>query len=186
MGNAAHSFLVDQDLLKAVRRVLRRRGIRLQDVDDAVAVVQVKVLEAATRGPIPTELGPLLAFCKRIARDYAIDLHRKNKARAKRNVGLCEDPDDCVDETDGPATRETLDRRRLVGVLYDQVVLGELPGHAMAILHAEAAGIPHKTTASELGLTDRAVEHRLAVIRQRYRARVADLRTDEDPAASKR
>ena len=55
-----------------------------------------------------------------------------------------------------------------------------MPEHAVAILEAEAEGVPHKVSGDELGLTARAVEGRLAVMRRRFRERLAELGIEAD------
>ena len=55
-----------------------------------------------------------------------------------------------------------------------------MPEHAVAILEAEAEGVPHKVSGDELGLTAPAVEGRLAVMRRRFRERLAELGIEAD------
>ena len=173
MTSPTRPLLAHPDLVESIEGTLLNRGIPPQDVPDAVADVQLRALEASLRGKAPSELGPLRAFCNRIARDYAIDQTRRLKVQSRHHLGLCEDPDAHADEERG--VQEIVERERLVRILQDQIVGGEMPEHAMHILHAEAAGVPHKTTGSELGLTHRAVECRLAEIRRRFRERLSTL-----------
>jgi len=137
-------LLAHPDLVTSIEGTLLNRGVSPQDLPDAEAEVQLRALEAALRGKAPSELEPLRAFCHRIARDYAIDQTRRLKVQAKHHAGLCEDPDSHSD--DGSTAAELLERELLVRILEDQIVGGEMPEHAMAILQADAAGVPHKTT----------------------------------------
>jgi DNA-directed RNA polymerase specialized sigma24 family protein len=162
-------------VVRSIRSTLLKRGTSRHELRDAVAEVQRRALEATLRGKAPTELPRMRALCNRIARDYAIDETRKLQVREKYDVGLCEDPDAYVDDQDGMDRRDPVDRKRLVGILREQVRNGEMPEHAMAILEAEAEGVTHKVSGQELGLTARAVEGRLAVMRRRFRERLAEL-----------
>jgi DNA-directed RNA polymerase specialized sigma24 family protein len=167
-------------VVRSIRSTLLKRGTPRHELRDAVAEVQRRALEAALRGKAPTELPRMRALCNRIARDYAIDETRKQQVREKYDVGLCEDPDAHVNDQDGMDRRDPVDRRRLLGILHEQVLGGEMPEHAMAILEAEAEGVPHRVSARDLGLTERAVEGRLGVMRRRFRERLAELGIEGD------
>jgi DNA-directed RNA polymerase specialized sigma24 family protein len=165
-------LLVDPAIVEPIEGTLLRRGIRAQELPDAVAEVQRRVLEAARRGQAPTTIPALRALCTRIARDYAVDETRKQQVRGKYDVGLCEDADAYVDERgDG---HDPTDQRRLLGILYEQIANGEMPEHAMAILMGEADGVARRVVGEELGLSERAVEGRLGVMRRRFRERLAE------------
>jgi DNA-directed RNA polymerase specialized sigma24 family protein len=166
-------LLVDSAIVESIEGTLLRRGIPGQDLEDAVAEVQRRAVHAAVRGRAPTTIPTLRALCLRIARDYAIDETRKQQVRAKYDVGLCEDPDAYAnDQDDG---RDPVDRRRLLGILREQIANGEMPEHAEAILVAAAEGVPRRVLADELGLTERAVEGRLLAMRRRFRVKLGEL-----------
>jgi DNA-directed RNA polymerase specialized sigma24 family protein len=166
-------LLVDPVIVESIEGTLIRRGIPGEELEDAVAEVQRRAIEAAARGQAPTEIPTLRALCNRIARDYAIDETRRQQVRAKYDVGLCEDPDAYMDERDDG--RDPVDQRRLLGILREQIANGEMPEHAEAILMAEAEGVARRVVAEELGLSERTVEGRLLMMRGRFRARVEAL-----------
>jgi DNA-directed RNA polymerase specialized sigma24 family protein len=181
MSTLIRPLLAQSAIVESIEGTLIRRGIPGEALEDAVAEVQRRAIEAARRGHAPTEIPELRALCNRIARDYAIDETRRQQVRDKYDVGLCEDPDAYMDERgDG---RDLVDQRRLLGILRAQIANGEMPEHAEGILVGEAEGVARRVVAAELGITERAVEGRLLAMRRRFRARLVQLAMLEDADA---
>jgi len=185
--NAARAALPDTTFLAAhtafvryARVVLRSHGIRARDMPDAIADLQLDAIEAARRNRMPGSLAQWKALARTIATRRAINRRIQAKARAKYDAGLCEDPDAYHSPTLHWEHRDPVDTKRYLTILADLFRSGQMPEHGVEILRDEADGVAHDECAAELGLTRSVVKNRLYRMRQRFRARLDELRIRPD------
>ena len=161
--------LLDSGFQRQLRRVLLRRRIAAEWLDDAVGEVIVRTLEAvADPAPPPGDDGEWHALATTIAVNFAKDERKKARRRWKLgNVGPCEDADvfePLVDDT----WRHWLDAKKLALMLADLFARGEMPQHGWEILEAVVCDVDAKTIANELELTEAAVRGRLKRMRAKF------------------
>jgi DNA-directed RNA polymerase specialized sigma24 family protein len=163
------------DVVRYIRATLRRSGVALQDMDDAIADVQADSIEAARTGRMPCDAAQWKALVATIGARRAIDRLRETETHGKYDAGLCDDPDACG----GPALhgehRDPVDTKRYLAVLQELFDSGQMPEHGAEILQGEADGVPHEQIAAELGLRWTVVRDRLFRMRARFRLRLAAL-----------
>jgi DNA-directed RNA polymerase specialized sigma24 family protein len=170
MTKLPRPFVAHPDVVASMMTTLLRRGIPANELQDAVAEVQLRALEARTLATATVDVRGWRRVCAKIAAEYAIDESRKRASRATYHAGLSGEADGTAADQESP--HEVAERQPLLGALQELVLTGELPDHALAILHAEAADAPPRVVARELGLTGRAVARKLQTIRRVLREHV--------------
>jgi DNA-directed RNA polymerase specialized sigma24 family protein len=173
MPRSTQTMLVHADLVRSITATLRRRGIPRQDLEDAVADVQVRTLEFLRTHAAPAGILEWKKLCNKIAALLAIDALRKKKRHAKYDVDLCEDPDAYAADAHAEKFWDPVDEARLMDVLAAQMNAAKIPAVAFVILDAEAAGTTHAEVAEELGISASAVGKRLRAMRTAFRRHVA-------------
>jgi len=171
----AHTFLTDHKLVRALRCTLAARGIRSQDLDDAVADIQLRMLERLEHNPAPQDLVECTKLCNAIAVAYAADAHRRSRRRARFDIPIAGDADAddySAEEAGETDLRDPVDLRRLADALQVHIAETNTPDLALAILDGVANGMNHAELSRELGLTEIAVRRRLAALRREFRARL--------------
>lgn len=170
MNRRGHPLL-DSGFQRQLRKVLLRRRIPAEWLDDAVGEVVVRTLEAvASPAPAPPldDDGQWHALATTVAVNFAANERKKARSRQKLGyVGTCEDADvfePLVDDT----WRHWLDAKKLAHMLADLFARGEMPQHGWHILEAVACDEDAKTIAQELGLTEAAVRGRLKRMRKKF------------------
>jgi DNA-directed RNA polymerase specialized sigma24 family protein len=173
MHDCGHPLL-EPGLQRHLRRVLARRRIPPEWLDDEVDEVVVRTLEALPPGAPPADADEWQALATTVAVNYAADERKKARRRERLgNAGLCEDADGfepLLDDT----WRHWLDAKRLALVLADLFARGEMPGHGWAILEAVVCDEATKAIAEELELSNEAVRGRLKRMRKRFCERVEE------------
>jgi len=165
--------IVDPKLVRTLRATLAARGIRNQDLDDAVADIQVRVLERLRVYPPPQDFAGWTKLCNAIAVAYAADAHRASRRHGRFHLPLVGDADDYAhEEADETAHGDPVDRARLAELLQTHVAESHNPDLAFAILEGVANGATHAELSKELGVSEDAIGHRLAGLRKGFRARL--------------
>jgi DNA-directed RNA polymerase specialized sigma24 family protein len=163
------------DVVRYIRATLRRSGVALQDMDDAIAEVQADAIESARTARMPCDAAQWKALVATIGVRRAIDRLRETEVRGKYDAGLCDD----ADAHAGPALhvehRDPVDTKRYLAILKELFDSGQMPEHGAEILQGEADGVSHEELAAELGLSKTVVRNRLFRMRARFRARLAAL-----------
>jgi DNA-directed RNA polymerase specialized sigma24 family protein len=163
------------DVVRYIRATLRRHGVARQDLDDAIADVQLDAIEAARGGRMPCDPAQCKALVATISARRAIDRHRETEARARYDAGLCDDPDAWAGPVRHGTQRDPVDTKRYLDVLQELFDSGQMPEHGPEILQGEADGLAHEEIAAEIGVTTTVVRARLFRMRARFRARLATL-----------
>jgi DNA-directed RNA polymerase specialized sigma24 family protein len=144
-------------------------------VQDGVQGAYVKVLTALRNGAsVPVDVGAMRALCVTVAENHVIDQRRKAATRRKYIVGRC-DPEEYTPLEYGAKMRDPVDAGRQLEVLAQLFREGRMPEDGVDILEGVASRCTYQEIADDLGITDRAVEWRLGVMRRAFRARMAKL-----------
>lgn len=179
---------LDSAFQRQLRRVLLRRRIPFEWIDDAVGEVIVRTLEGvADRAQPPGDDGQWHALATTIAVNFAKDERKKARRRSKLGyVGTCEDAD-VFEPLVHDAWRHWLDAKKLALMLADLFACGRMPEHGWHILEAVVCDEDAKTIAQELELTESAVRGRLKRMRKKFCELVEEqglshlrLRTEDD------
>lgn len=161
------------DVVRYLRAILRRFGVALQNMEDAIADVQTDSIEAARVGCMPAGPAEWKAFAGAIAVNWAIDRLRETEVRSKYDAGLCDDADVYARPTLYWEHRDPVDTRRYLAVLKALFDSEQMPEHGAEILWGEADKVPHKEIAAEIGVSKSVVRNRLFRMRARFQARLA-------------
>jgi hypothetical protein len=167
--------LTHPELVDTIRGTLVHNGRRGAQLDDDVAEVQTRALEAARKRRMPAHLGEWKALSATIAVRYVADLREHAMQWAKYDVGLCEDPDEHVMVIEHDRGRDPVDTKRYIAVLKAQFEAGDMPEQGEEILVGVADGLSETEIAEETGLSERQVEYRLGKMRALFAARLAEL-----------
>lgn len=161
--------LLDSAFQRQLRRVLLRRRIPFEWIDDAVAEVIVRTFEGiADPTAPPADDGEWHALATKIAVNFAKDERKKARRRQKLGyVGTCEDAD-VFEPLVHDTWRHWLDAKKLALMLADLFVRGRMPQHGWHILEAVVCDEGAKTIAQELKLTEAAVRGRLKRMRSKF------------------
>ncbi len=158
------------DVVAAIQKVLRKRGVRPDDLDDGVSTVQTAVL-GAKKLKHPTTVPGWTIVCRAFAKRIGTSHLRKVTRRAKDDVGLIEDADE-----HGLPVRygalDPIDMRRVFEELCLLEADGELPSDCVAILDATQADVPDAELAAELGVTVQSVRYQRMTLRRSLFARM--------------
>ena len=123
---------------------------------------------------MPDDVGAMRALCVTVAKNKVIDEGKKAAKRKKDFVGRC-DPDEYTPLEYGAEMRDPVDAGRQLEVLAQLFRDGQMPEHGVDILEGVASRCTHQEIGDDLGITDRAVEWRLGVMRRTFRSRMARL-----------
>jgi len=167
----AHTILAHPHLVRAVRNTLAAGGIPDQDLDDAVADVQLRALERMQLEPSPRELAGWNTLCETLAVVYAADARRERELRGRFEVPLVGDVDDYADG-EAEEAEHRVDHRRLAELLHTHLAEMSLPDVAFGILDGVANGMKRVDLSKEVGLSAVAVQGQLATLRRGFRARL--------------
>ena len=168
-------LLLHDSVVRPVVGTLKRYGVEPQDMSDAIAEVQMLALEAARRGKMPADAGEWRALCTTIAARWAIEGLRDQEVRDRYEDGLCEEADAYMKPTLEWEGRDPVDTKRYLAVLKGLFDSGQMPEGGAEILWGEAEDVPLQEIGDELGITERAVRGRLARMRAKFAARLAEL-----------
>jgi DNA-directed RNA polymerase specialized sigma24 family protein len=169
------ALVAHRDVVRYVRGTLKRYGVEPQDMDDAIAEVQTKAIEAARRKRMPAGLGEWKALCVTIASQWGIDRLREADVRDKYDAGLSEEADRAMSPTLHWEQRDPVDTKRYLLLLKEMFDSGQMPEYGEEILQDAADEVEQAETAAELGISTRVVSKRLCQMRARFRARLAAL-----------
>jgi DNA-directed RNA polymerase specialized sigma24 family protein len=169
-------MLADREVVHYVIGTLRRYHVERQDLADAIGEVQVATLEAARRGRMPASREEWKALATTIAARQQMDRLRDEEVSGKYDEGLVvEDADAYEKPTLHWEQRDPVDTKRYLEVLKGLFDSGQMPEDGAEILWGEAEGVPLEEIGEELGITERAVRGRLARMRAKFAAKLAEL-----------
>jgi RNA polymerase sigma factor (sigma-70 family) len=168
-------WLPHPDVARGICFVLFAKGYDKQDLEDGLQDVYLKALQVFRRIKPPADLAGMRAFCRKLARDMAIDRLRRADRRKRDFVGLCEDPDEFTPLEYGAEQRDPVDGRRQLAVLAELFRDDCMPEHGVEILEGVACGCTHPQIGEDLGITADTVEGRMRMMRDRFRSRMAKL-----------
>jgi DNA-directed RNA polymerase specialized sigma24 family protein len=158
-------------IVAAIRTTLKKRGVKLQDLEDRIADVQVRVLDRLQMGAEPNDVREMERLCRVVAKRMVANEREKEKGRSVYHVGLVGEPDDYA-PLETARQRDPVDQRRLLDILHATLAAAAAPERAFAILDGVAAGETYAEIGTELGLTERAVRYHLEALREDFRLRV--------------
>lgn len=122
-----HAFIADFIVIDSLRGYLCKNGVRAQELDDTVAEVQVRAVEALQDRKPPKDVADWQKFLITIARNLLIDGQRETKVAEKYDAGLCDKPDEHVPFLPSGERRDPVDARRQLAVLLHLFEAGEMP-----------------------------------------------------------
>ncbi len=168
---------------RVICAVLYVNGLREQEIPDGMQDVFLRALTAFKGGArVPADLREMKAFCAAIAKRYVMATHRMNARRRQLgHAGICErDADEYTaleygapERHDPVDTARHLDRQlETLATLFKE---GQMPERGLDILEGIAGNRSRKQIASELGISDRAVEGRMGTMLENLRRRVGKL-----------
>ena len=169
------AFIVDPTVTDSLRGYLCKNGVRAQELDDTVAEVQVRAVEALQDRRPPKDVTGWQKFLITIARNMLIDGQRETKVTEKYDVGLSDKPDDHAPFAPSGEQRDPVDARRQLAVLLHLFEAGEMPELGREILEGVADGVKMPKLARELGLPVTEVRARLKRMRRIFFKRLAAL-----------
>jgi DNA-directed RNA polymerase specialized sigma24 family protein len=163
------------DVVRSIGATLRRKGVASQDLEEAIADVQVASIEVARSAGMPASLAQWKALATTIAVRRSLNRVRNARRRRKYDAGLCEEPDAYLSPTLHWEHRDPVDTKRFLVILKELFDTGQMPEDGQEILQAEADEVPREEIAAELGLTKTIVRKRLFRVRAKFRARLTAL-----------
>jgi DNA-directed RNA polymerase specialized sigma24 family protein len=169
------ALVAHPEVVQCIRAELRRRRVARQDIDDAIADVQVECIEAARTREAVYSLAQCKALATTVAVHWAVDRVREAEVRSKYDTGFCEDADAHLRPTLRWEHRDPIDTKRYLAVLKDLFESGQMPEHGEEILQGVADEVPHEVIAAAIGVSTTVVRNRLARMRSKFRARLAAL-----------
>jgi DNA-directed RNA polymerase specialized sigma24 family protein len=157
--------------------VLYANGLPEQDVQDGMQDVFVRVLTAIKGGARPpADLREMKAFSAAIAKRYVMASRRVNARREQLgHAGICEgDADEYTAlEYGAPERHDPVDIERhldrqleVLGALFKE---GQMPERGIEILEGVASNRTLKQIASELGISESAIEGRMGTMLAKFR-----------------
>lgn len=170
-----NTFVIDPAVTTPVRKYLCFHGVPQHEMDDTVAEIQVRALEAVDGGASPKNVGEWQKLVIRIARNYLIDQARREKVADKYDDGLTDEADEHVPIEPSGEPRDPVDARRQLAVLLEMFDRGEMPELGREILEAVADRVKIPQIGRELGLPAKEVRKRLRTMRGRYFKRLGAL-----------
>jgi len=152
-------------VIAAINRVLRKYGVRDQDLEDDRQEVFRMALSA--KGERPTTLEGTKAFCIVLAHRLGVSRLRRNKLRAAAGyVGPTDLEDDAIAVFD--ARWDILDRKKLLEQLTKSV-----PGHVVEAFEDMAAGTAQTEIAERRGVSHKKVRTDIEKGRAKFRYAIA-------------
>jgi RNA polymerase sigma factor (sigma-70 family) len=172
-----HQLLVHPEVARSTCAALMAKGIRKQDVQDALQEVYMRALRFFRVKPdaAPTELGNMQAFCARVARNHAVDQYRKAKTRKTDLEAHCDREEFGMVERQSVPRRDPIDAQRQLEVLADLFREGRMPEGGIEILERIASKCTLDEIGQDLGITLWAVRGRVDTMRKTFRQRMAKL-----------
>ncbi|HEY1692694.1 MAG TPA: hypothetical protein VGG39_11065 [Polyangiaceae bacterium] len=167
-------LVASRDVVGSITGTLVRHG-RRRFLEDDVAEVQTRALEAARRGPMPRDLGEWKALAATIAERYALDEKDKARVRREKEQDVRDNPGAYGTVPREPSRWDPVDAKRYLAVLVELFEAGTVPEQAEEILIGVADGITFEEIAEETGLTHGQVKGRLEKMRALFRGRITDL-----------
>jgi DNA-directed RNA polymerase specialized sigma24 family protein len=158
------AWLVLPVVTSAIESALRKRGLRGADLEDHRQAVLVRAYVAAP----PASCDECVALVRKIAREMAIDTHRKARRRSSVDVGLCEDPDERV-PADAADAADAIDARRQLAFLQAEIASGNITDRQAAILTKAVDEIPQAEIAAQMQLAHSTVRNELSAARRMAR-----------------
>ncbi len=168
------ALAADPSIAKVVKGTLRKYGRTEAQLEEDVAEVVTRAIEAARRGPMPKSLGAWKALATTIAPRYAIRARRAAGTRRRRGGELCGEPD-LYGPLEFETPRDPVDAKRFLAVLKELFDAGKMPDKGAEILWGVAEGVTQREIAEETGLTDDQVDTRLRRMRRKFRLRIEEL-----------
>ncbi len=148
-------FFKDVNVAKALRGILRRRGVADHDLEDCVQDVYEAVVVWSRKVGLESaeELGKAAGvIAKRIGTSY----WRAVAADGRRNVGLIGDPD-AKGGLENPSALELVDVKKVLAEINRMLAEGNLSEKGAAVFRALAMGDTLAEHAEETGQSDAAV-----------------------------
>ncbi len=176
------ALLVHREVDRYICGTLARMGWLQQDLCDGLQEVRCRAVQAFSKeGAIPpATVDDMKAYCARIARNYVIDLWRKQEdAEEHGDAGLCEDPDEFFPLPGTYEERDPVDAKRQLAVAKSLFERGLMPSRGQCILEGVAFEIPYRKLARELQLSVWTVKSRLKAMRAVYKAEIEELGMSE-------
>jgi DNA-directed RNA polymerase specialized sigma24 family protein len=164
-GLAFEQLLHQPPVIAAINRVLRKYGVREQDLEDGRQEVFSMALSA--KGPRPTTLEGTKAFCIVLAHRHGVSLLRRAKQRAEAGyVGPTHLEDEAIAMDD--ARWDVLDRKKLIAQLEKSV-----PGHVVEAFEDMAEGTSQTEIAERRGGSHKKVRTDIEKGRAKFRYAIA-------------
>jgi DNA-directed RNA polymerase specialized sigma24 family protein len=167
-------LMVDPANTRVIQRTLLFHGMSKKQLQDATQDVRVKLLQAFARGVAPADLGEMMAFSTKVARDHAIDVLRQTESDARDLAEPCAaseyHPLRPVYEQ-----RDAVDAGRQLEALAQLFRDGKMPEHGVDILEGFASGRSYAEIGESLGITADIAEWRMRTMRKRYRKHMVKL-----------
>jgi DNA-directed RNA polymerase specialized sigma24 family protein len=167
-------LMVEPENTRVIRRTLLQHGTSKRELDDTTHDVYVKLLEAFARGIAPADLGEMMAFSTKVAKDHAIDVLRKKESDARDLAEPCAageyyPPRRVIEQ------RDAVEADRQLEALAQLFRDGKMPEHGVDILEGVASGCSYADIGEALSLTAASVEARMRQMRKVYRRRMVKL-----------
>jgi DNA-directed RNA polymerase specialized sigma24 family protein len=157
-------LLLHPSVIAAIHRVLRKYGVREQNLEDGRQ--EVLTMALAAKGPRPTTLEGTKAFCIVLAHRHAVSELRRNKLRADAGyVGPTHQEDEAIAVFD--QRWDILDRKKLTALLKEAV-----PGHTVEAFEDVAEGTSQTEIAERRGVSHKKVRSDLEKGRTKIRAAI--------------
>ncbi len=163
------------EIRASVEGTLLKRGRPRAELQDDVAEVLTRALDAARSGRMPQGVDDWRLLATTIAERYAIDEGRRASVRLKYDEGLCQNPDE-RGPRQGGTPRDPVDTKRYLEVLGSLFQSGRMPEKGAEILWGVAEGVPQREIGEETGLSGRQVDYRLARMRRVFAEELENLR----------
>lgn len=167
-------LMIDPANTRVIRRTLVVYGTSKRELDDTMHDVYVTLLEAFARGVAPADLGEMMAFSTKVAKDHAIDVLRKKESDARDLAEPCAASEyyplrRVVEQRDAAEAGQQLEA---LAQLFRE---GKMPEHGVDILEGVASGCTYADIGEGLSLTAASVEARMRQMRKVYRRRMVKL-----------
>lgn len=169
-------FLYDDEVERAIERVLQKYGMRGADLEDGRQEVQKRALEWKTKvqasrpEEVPTTLQGTKAVCIVIAHRHGASEYRKKKRDERR---LDKSKADALDEIAIRSSErfDVVDQKRLIELLREVV-----PDHQQELFEDLAADVPQPAMAEERGVTHKHVRKQIEKGRFTFRTAITGKR----------
>jgi DNA-directed RNA polymerase specialized sigma24 family protein len=171
-------LLTHPEVIATIVYILRRARIPMQEIDDGVQQVELRMLKSQRNKPQflwPSTLPAMKALARKTTKTHVIDLWRKKNVDMEAgNVGLViEDLDDHAAPSRHPSERHPMDQKTALGLLDEVVTASEKPELTRLLVEGLYEGKGQAEIAAELGLRPREIRDHVAQIRRRL-ARIRD------------